>query len=54
VDFADNKSFLHYHLTRKSVMGMKINYDLLNGKLYMGDLKLLLNPYSLDVSYIPD
>lgn len=54
IDFADDKSFLHYHLTRKSVTGMKINYDLLNGKLHMPDLKLLLNPYDLDVSFIPD
>lgn len=47
VDFADNRSFLHYHLTRKSVFSMKINYDLLNGKIHMDDLKLLLNPYNL-------
>lgn len=47
VDFADNRSFLHYHLTRKSVFNMKINYDLLNGKLHTDDLKLYLNPYDL-------
>lgn len=54
VDFADNKSYLHYHKTRKSVMGMKINYDLLNGRLHMDDLKLMLNPYDLKANYIPD
>lgn len=54
VDFADDKSFLHYHLTRKSVFNMKINYDLLNGKLHIQDLKLLLNPYNLEASFIPD
>lgn len=54
VDFGDDHSLLHYHLTRKSVFAMKINYDLLNGKLHMNDLKLLLNPYDLDASYIPD
>lgn len=54
VDFADSRSFIHYHLTRKSVFGMKINYDLLNGKLHMEDLKLLTNPYDLDASFIPD
>lgn len=47
VDFADNRSFLHYHLTRKSVFSMKINYDLLNGRLHMEDLKMLINPYQL-------
>lgn len=54
VDFADDRSFLHCHLTRKSVFGMRINYDLLNGKLHMEDLKKLLNPYNLDASFIPD
>ena len=33
---------------------MKINYDLLNGKLHMNDLRMLLNPYDLDASFIPD
>lgn len=54
VDFADNRSFLHYHLTRKSVFTMKVNYDLLNGHLHMEDLKMMLNPYNLDASFIPD
>lgn len=54
VDFADNRSFLHYNLARKSVFNMQINYDLLNGKLHMEDLKLYLNPYSLEGSFIPD
>lgn len=54
VDFADNRSFLHYHLARKSVFQMKINYDLLDGKLHMEDLKMYLNPYNLDASFIPD
>ncbi len=54
VDFADDHSLLHYHLTRKSVFAMKINYDLLNGKLHMNDLRMLLNPYDLDASFIPD
>ena len=54
VDFGDDHSLLHYHLTRKSVFSMRINYDLLNGKLHMSDLKLLMNPYDLDASFIPD
>lgn len=53
-DFGDNHSLLHYHLARKSVFQMKINYDLLNGKLHMDDLKMYLNPYNLDASFIPD
>ena len=54
VDFGDNHSLLHYHLTRKSVFAMKINYDLLNGQLHMDDVAVLLNPYHLDASFIPD
>ena len=54
VDFGDDHSLLHYHLTRKSVFAMKINYDLLHGKLHMSDLRMLLNPYSIDASFIPD
>lgn len=54
VDFGDNHSLLHYHLTRKSVRAMKINYDLLNGVLHMSDLKALTNPYDLEASFIPD
>ena len=54
VDFGDNHSLLNYNVTRKSVFGMKINYDLLHGKIHMNDLKALINPYDLDASFIPD
>jgi hypothetical protein len=54
VDFGDSNSLLHYHLARKSVLSMRINYDLINGKLHMDDLKRFLNPYNLDASFIPD
>lgn len=54
VDFGDNHSLLHYHLARKSVYAMKINYDLINGRIHMTDLKALINPYDIDASFIPD
>lgn len=54
VDFGDNHSLMHYHLTRKSVFAMKTNYDLINGKIHMNDLKMLLNPYNIDASFIPE
>ena len=54
VDFGDDHSLMHFHLTRKSVLSMKINYDLLNGKLHMADLKAIINPYDIDASFIPD
>ena len=54
IDFGDDRSLFHYHLTTKSVVSMKINYDLLNGKIHMSDMKLLLNPYDLQASFIPE
>lgn len=54
VDFGDDHSLLHHHLARKSVIDMRINYDLLNGKIHVEDLKLYLNPFNLDASFIPD
>lgn len=54
VDFGDDHSLLHYHQARKSVYQMKIDYDLLNGKIHMDDLKAFINPDNLDASYIPD
>ena len=54
VDFGESRSLMHYSLTRKSVAAMKINYDLLHGKIHMDDLKRLTNPYDIDASFIPD
>ena len=54
VQFGDNHSLLHYNVAVKSVNAMQINYDLLEGKLHMEDLKMLLNPYDLNASFIPD
>ena len=54
IDFGDDHSLMHYHLARKSVFAMRINYDLVNGKIHMNDMKKLVNPYSLDASFIPD
>lgn len=52
--WADKKTFLNYSLVRKSVINMKINYDLLLGKLHMQDLKMVLNPDHIDAGYIPE
>ena len=54
VDWGDNHSLLHYHLARKSVYNMKIDYDLINGKIHLDDMKAYINPNNLDASYIPD
>ena len=54
VDAGDNFSIMHSGLTSKSVASMEINYDLLEGKIHLDDFKLLINPYDLDASFIPD
>ena len=54
VDFGDNHSVLRYNQARKNVYAMKVNYDLLEGKLHMEDLKMIINPYNLDASFIPE
>lgn len=54
LDWADSKTFFNYSLVRKSVIHKKINYDLLNGKLHMSDLKLIVNPENLQASFVPD
>jgi len=54
VDAADSFSRVHNSLTSKSVTAMEINYDLMEGKIHLDDFKLLLNPYDLDASFIPD
>ena len=54
MDFGDGFSTMRYRLSRKSVHEMSINYDLLNGRIHMDDLKALLNPYGLEAGFIPD
>ena len=54
VDVGDSHSLLHSNVTRKSIEAMNINYDLMDGKLHMDDLKALVNPFNIDASFIPD
>lgn len=54
VDWASSKAFLNYSPVRNSVMHKKINYDLINGKIYMNDLMHIINPDNIQASYIPD
>lgn len=54
LDWADGKTFTTYSPIRKSVIHKKINYDLYRGILHMSDLSLILNPYSVKASYIPE
>ena len=54
VDYGDSYSPMKHSLTLESVRLMNINYDLMEGKLHMDDLKELVNPFNLDASFIPD
>lgn len=54
MDWGDAKTFFNYSPVRKSTIHKKINYDLINGKLHMEDMKAIINPEDLKVGYIPD
>lgn len=54
LDWAESKTFFNYSLVRRSILHKRINYDLLNGKIHMGDLELILNPENISAGFIPD
>lgn len=54
LDWADDRSLINCSLVRKSVQCKKINYDLVNGKLYMEDVAYMLNPDELRSEYTPE
>lgn len=54
VDYGDSYSLLNSSLSMKTVQAMYINYDLVQGKLHMEDLKALVNPFNINASFIPD
>lgn len=47
LDWAESMSFYNFAPVRTSVKHKKINYDLMNGRLHMSDLKELLMPIDL-------
>lgn len=52
--WADSKTFFNYSLVRKSVIHKKINFDLLEGKVYMEDVQLILNPDNIQANFLPE
>lgn len=54
VNWGADRDVLHFSPVRKSVEHKQINYDLLNGKLHMSDLKMVVNPHNMTAGYIPD
>lgn len=54
VDYADKHSFYHNESVRKSLRNKVINLNLYNGVVDIRDLTNIVNPHSLDASFIPD
>lgn len=54
IDWADNKTFLNSSLVRSTVRHKQINYDLLNGKIHMEDMRSIINPDNQNASFIPE
>lgn len=52
--WANTKTFFNFAPVRKSMRHKMVNYDLLTGKLHMGDLQIILNPDNVEASFIPD
>ena len=54
LDFCDSQIFFNSNAIRSSFDKKRINYNLINGILDTDDMALVLNPDSIDASYIPD
>lgn len=54
VNWGASRDVLHYSPVRKSVEHKQINYDLLNGKIHMSDLKVIVNPHNMTAGFIPE
>lgn len=51
VDYGASRSITNYSAVRQDVIHKQINYDLINGKLHIEDLKLLINPNGLKMKF---
>lgn len=54
VDFASTRTYFNYTPVRKSVVNMKINHDLVNGKIHMEDVAHILNPGNISTAFLPE
>jgi hypothetical protein len=55
IDWADMSSMMYDNNIRQSLRHKKINYDLLDGKIHISDMKMVLNPYGIDSEgWIPE
>lgn len=54
VDWAVNRTYYNYEPVRKSVQHKKINYDLVNGKLHLEDIKKVIEPDMRHAGFKPE
>ena len=54
LEWASKKTYFTHSPVRKSVVQMKINYDLLNGIIHMEDVARILNPGNISTAFVPD
>jgi len=54
VDWAALRTYFNYSPVRKDTVNMKINYDLVNGKIHKEDMEAVLNPGGLSTIFLPD
>ena len=54
VEYGASRTYFNYSPVRTSVVQLKINYDLLNGRIHMEDIAAVLNPGNLVASFVPD
>lgn len=54
VDWACNKTYYSYEPVRKSVTHKKINFDLVNGKLHIEDMKRIVAPDRRSIGFKPE
>lgn len=54
VAWGADRNVIQYSPVRNSVRHQQINYDLLNGKIHMDDIKMIVNPYNMTAGFIPE
>ncbi len=54
LDWADDNSYLNNSAIRRKRKAKRINLNLYNGKVDVGDMKLILNPGGLEKFFVPD
>lgn len=54
VAWGADRNVIQYSPVRNTVRHQQINYDLLNGKIHMDDIKMTVNPYNMTAGFIPE